>query len=879
MVFHSANEPYPAGFVPALMAETWKRHQANEKPAACGNDGFPIYATNPRHAEHCLITDFIEQCRDSRDFNLSGKDVRAAGSRILELAPDAKVRAILAILERLPWTWKTCVKRIANGSMVSYRYEPPPWPWKLQRLLTALLRYPPPFKAKDFSDLLTALKEPPDRELLDSFVQPKGVVRIAQVSWPDGRVPESLLPQLSELEQFLEGRFRSSSTIDDRKVMEELGALTGKPKPQVITPVDAWSDAALADLGKMSGPESSAWLALLAHCKGADGSKPTKNWLTEAKRLADGIGREQFKAQVLQWFEKVALRRPIHRELSPNAQSPDPDLLIDEGNATVLRGLVWSCLGWKSAEISTALANLAEVCFKKVRWLGPRCPRVGNACLYTLSTTPSEDAAAQLSRLDSTVKQPTAKKRIGKSLDKAAEVSGQTREDLEESTIPTYGLDMNGNCKRSFGDYTAEFSIVGHDAFQVLWHKSDGKTQKSVPAEVKERRAPEFKAFKRSVQDIEKMLLAQRRRIERLLITEHEWDLESWRKRYLDHPLLADLTRRLIWHFKLGERSALGGWLNGKFVDAQDKPIDWLAPQTRVRLWHPIGFPVETVAAWRDWLQRHEVCQPFKQAHREIYLLTDAELQTGTYSNRFAAHIIRQHQFAALAKDRGWRYLLQGAFDSHNVPTLQLPQWNLAVEFWVDSPGGRENTSDMGIYLHLATDQVRFVRNGEALLLSDVPAVVFTEVMRDVDLFVGVASIGSDPTWQDHGEIEGANAYWQSFSFGDLSASAKTRKEVLEKLLPKLKIAAQCSFDEKFLVVRGKLRTYKIHLGSGNIQIEPNNQYLCIVPDRGLAAKQSEKLFLPFEGDTTLAVILSKAFLLAEDSRIKDPTILNQIRK
>ncbi|HEV2329820.1 MAG TPA: DUF4132 domain-containing protein [Verrucomicrobiae bacterium] len=863
-------EPYPAGFVPALMAETWKRHQANEKPAACGYDGFPIYATNPRHAEHRLITDFIEQCRDGRDFNLSGKDVEAAGRQILELGPEAKVRAILAILERLPWSWKTGVtkRHLRALNRMAYHYENPDWRWKLEQLLTALLRSPPAFRAKDFSDLLTALKEPPDRELLHEFVRPKCVVRIAQVSWPDGMVPESVLPRLTELARFLEKQ-RWASRIEDRKVMEELGALTGKPKPQSITPVDAWSDAALADLGKMAGPESIAWLALLAHCKGADGSKPTKSWLMEAKRLVDEIGQEQFKARVLQWF------------VSRNTKSPDPDLLFDEGNATVLRGLVWSFSGWKSPEISTALANLAEVCFKKVRWLGPRCPRVGNACLYTLSTTPSEDAAAQLSRLDSTVKQPTAKKRIGKSLDKASELSGQTREDLEESTIPAYGLDMNGHGKQAIGNYTAEFSIVGADAFKVSWRKADGKTQKSVPAEVKEKHATELKAFKRTLQDVEKMLTAQRRRIERLLMTEREWDLETWRKRYLDHPLLADLTRRLIWHFKLGEQSATGAWLEGKLVDAEDHPLDWLAPETRVRLWHPIGFPVETVAAWRDWLQKHEVCQPFKQAHREIYALTDAELQTGAYSNRFAAHIIRRHQFGALAKDRGWTYLLQGRFDSDSVPTLQLPRWNLAVEFWLDYPGGdvTESTSQSGIFLHMATDQVRFVRDGEALLLSDVPAIVFTEVMRDVDLFVGVASIGNDPTWQDHGEIEGANAYWQSFSFGDLSVSAKTRKEVLEKLLPKLKIAAQCSFDEKFLVVRGKLRTYKIHLGSGNIQMEPNDQYLCIVPDRGLAAKHGEKLFLPFEGDTTLAVILSKAFLLADDSKIKDPTILSQIRK
>ena len=42
-------------------------------------------------------------------------------------------------------------------------------------------------------------------------------------------------------------------------------------------------------------------------------------------------------------------------------------------------------------------------------------------------------------------------------------------------------------------------------------------------------------------------------------------------------------------------------------------------------------------------------------------------------------------------------------------------------------------------------------------------------------------------------------------------------------------------------------------------------------------AKAVEKVFLPFEGDSTLSVILSKAFLLAEDQKVKDPTILRQI--
>jgi len=36
---------------------------------------------------------------------------------------------------------------------------------------------------------------------------------------------------------------------------------------------------------------------------------------------------------------------------------------------------------------------------------------------------------------------------------------------------------------------------------------------------------------------------------------------------------------------------------------------------------------------------------------------------------------------------------------------------------------------------------------------------------------------------------------------------------------------------------------------------------------------------LPFEGDHTLAIILSKAFLLAEDKKISDPTIIRQLKR
>jgi hypothetical protein len=67
------------------------------------------------------------------------------------------------------------------------------------------------------------------------------------------------------------------------------------------------------------------------------------------------------------------------------------------------------------------------------------------------------------------------------------------------------------------------------------------------------------------------------------------------------------------------------------------------------------------------------------------------------------------------------------------------------------------------------------------------------------------------------------------YSFGDLSQTAVIRREALARLVPKLKVTSRLELTGRYLRVRGKLNTYKIHIGSGNILIESDDRYLCIV--------------------------------------------------
>ena len=136
--------------------------------------------------------------------------------------------------------------------------------------------------------------------------------------------------------------------------------------------------------------------------------------------------------------------------------------------------------------------------------------------------------------------------------------------------------------------------------------------------------------------------------------------------------------------------------------------------------------------------------------------------------------------------------------------------------------------------LYVLSDQVRFldIASNEPVPLVDVPRLAFTEAMRDVDLFVGVCSVGNDPTWRDQAAARDHLDYWSEFAFGELGARAEVRRDVLERLLPKLRLRDVATVEGRYLVVRGSRRTYKIHLGSANILMEPDDSYLCIVRDR-----------------------------------------------
>ena len=802
-----------------------------------------------------------------------------------------------AILEASPKEQISIIKMIVSRSFQG-------GDWQIKRLtdnlLSQLIKRNLPYEEDDIRLILDELSQAENFYTLPA----QGLLRALAKPLDNEALRERCKPLLIKLKKKSEFWYDSAET---RKFFRLLDTILVEEKSQLQLYEDEWAEQARPALESLEPELKDRWLELLSYCASASGSAPSKTWLSKAKPLIENLSEARFRqlaTSYLSFFNKTSGKAPERRPDNwMNFQSRGA--LLDDRNTDLLKGLAWLSSLSHDANLTSSLTDSVIQGYRKIPGHGPRAAKVASACLYALSQIPSMDAVAGLERARLSVKQASHQKGLAKALDTAAKRLGMSRADLEEMSIPDFGLNESHKTL-DFSEALAKLEVDG-SSVKLNWF-AGGKARKSVPASVKRDFAEELKALKKEQADIAKMLSAQKDRLERLPLMQRAWNYQTWCERYLNHPLLASMSRKLIWQFEESGNISDGFYLEGHMLDATGKTLDWLSPKTTVRPWHPVYYDASEVLAWREFLESREIMQPFKQAHREIYLLTSAEESTRVYSNRYAAHILKQHQFNALCSARGWKNQLRLMVDDTYPPAyLELPQWNLRAEFWIEGIGQNygEDTNETGTYLYLSTDQVRFypldaspnyahaggggytsgydwrtkqARHNEPLALENIAQVVFSEIMRDVDMFIGVASVANDPTWFDGGPDGRHLNYWQTWSFGELSTSAKSRKELLEKLIPRLKIASRCEVSQRFLNVRGDLRSYKIHLGSGNILMEPNDQYLCIVPGRGSAEIGKDKVFLPFEGDRVLSIILSKAFMLADDTKITDPTITVQLK-
>jgi hypothetical protein len=665
----------------------------------------------------------------------------------------------------------------------------------------------------------------------------------------------ALPPDLSEVLEAVRARVlsRPYGQMSDAEAAQLLQRIDRLLHPHPISaevgPTAEFSDNVKKFAAKLQ--DDAAFLQLTDLCADACAkSKPTKRWLKDVQQALYHVGMAHATRRII---ELLGSR--------PN---------LGDGGEDILRGFVWSTTLLDHAAVAGELGRFGEWSFTKHTFYGTRSYRLGNAVVWALSQlTDAPQAATELIRLREKSRQPAAQRVIKAALVELARKRGTTIEDMEDVTLPTFGLNAESCLISSFGEARAELTV---DALGVRqrWINAAGKSVKSPPAGVREGHDADLAAYQRKAKDIATARQMQVLRLEQSWVEERSWTYSDWNANHLQHPLRAPVARALVW--RIGGTTVMAE--AETFTDLGGN-ICTFAPDSPVQLWHPVSSEIDEVLQWRARIVARGIMQPIKQAHREVYVLTDAERETRTYSNRFAAHILRQYQFRALCHARRWRCSLMGGWDGWDMPSRDIPRQALRAEYHVEVLDWGVPTNSAAP-LHIRSDEVRFLdAQWQSVPLDQISPIVFSEVMRDVDLFVAVTSVANDPNWADGGPNGDNRAYWEEWAFADLGQTAVMRKELAAWIVPKLSIADRLEITDKFLVVQGKRQKYAIHFGSSNIQILPSNRYLCIVP--GGTPKEARDIKLPFEGDSTFSTILSKAFLLVDEDKIKDETILRQL--
>ncbi|NGO77879.1 DUF4132 domain-containing protein [Streptomyces sp. YC504] len=642
-------------------------------------------------------------------------------------------------------------------------------------------------------------------------------------------------------------------------------------RPDALTRVPADAPWAAALRERVGAGRAAELAALVRHLAALSSPRPTQKWRRTCLDLVAAAKADELVAATLRNLaEGEALCTRDHGAHTAWIGGDYHYHYVVHSNDTDLaRGSVWAAALTGGPEAVRHLGALALRVSGAERGVIEDL-KLSGAAINALADTGAPASLEELWRLQAKIKHRALRKQLDTALTTAAEKQGITPQQLVERSVPRHGLGEGSSLVRELGDHRIRIEIEDATTVRLTFTRPDGTISRTAPAAVKDGFPEELKELKAYAKELRGTLASERARVEGLLSSDRVWPYDEWCRHYRDHPVTGVLVRGLIWEF----RDGTGAW---RAAAPGAGPEDGTA--AHVRLWHPIRAESDEVRAWRERLMTDRLRQPFKQAFREIYLLTPAEERTRLYSNRFAAHIVHYQQLYALFKVRGWQSNYLGSHDGGYDGTARAEfgdgAWRALFHHEPASDDFRYSPD------HAATDQVRFERRHgrqwREAPLDEVPAPVFSEAMRDVDLFVGVTSIAADAQWTDRGEDRYTD-YWRTATFGALTATAEIRREALERIVPRLtKLADRCAFGGRFLVVRGDLATYKIHLGSANILMEPDDAYLCIVP-AARSPRTGGQVFLPFE-DERLSLILSKALMLAADTKITDATIRRQIER
>ena len=373
----------------------------------------------------------------------------------------------------------------------------------------------------------------------------------------------------------------------------------------------------------------------------------------------------------------------------------------------------------------------------------------------------------------------------------------------------------------------------------IIVTKGD-KTLKSIPDKYK--KSKEVEALKEGKTYLTKQYSRTRLSLEQAMLSQTLFTVAELH-RIMEHPVVRAMLSKLVLFNP--ETQASGFWQDGKLLSAEGI-LTPLKADDKLLIAHPSHlFYAVQWDLYQKYLFDKELKQPFKQVFRELYIPTKDELETSNRSERYQGHQVQPQKTVALLRGRGWTVNYEeGLQRVYHKEGFRATIY--AAADWYTPSDVEAPTLEYVVFYSL--------KDGKEVPMKEINPVIFSEVMRDVDLVVSVAHVGGvDP---------------------EASHSTMQMRAALARESARLFKLTNVEVKERHILVKGKLGEYSIHLGSG--MVSRGGLQLSIL---AVQSQHRGRVFLPFvDDDPKSAEIISKMRLLAEDDKIKDPTILRQIK-
>ncbi|MBP5752984.1 MAG: DUF4132 domain-containing protein, partial [Treponema sp.] len=385
----------------------------------------------------------------------------------------------------------------------------------------------------------------------------------------------------------------------------------------------------------------------------------------------------------------------------------------------------------------------------------------------------------------------------------------------------------------------------GKPAVECRKEESD-KILKSIPASIKKSERCGY------IQDVHKRLRQQHERTRAMFenfMTEQVLIPADEIAMLMENPVVRPIVSTLVF---IDENKSTGliSIEKGKIIitdwDGSKKSV---AKKNSLRVAH--AYDLYIGKHWHEWQKsifENKIVQSFKQVFRELYLKLDEELDKDR-SYMFAGNQILPKKAVAALKGRRWiadyESGLQKVFYKHNLIAEIYAQADWFSPADVECPAIE--------YVYFSPRRCSGDKNN-TIKIRDMDPILYSEIMRDVDLAVSVAHAGSVDPETSHSTIE-------------------MRRAVCEFTLPLFKID-NVRFEKNFAFIKGSRAEYSLHLGTGLVHKTAGGTINIVT----VHSQQRGKLFLPFvDEDPKTAEVLTKILMLARDEKIKDPYILDQI--